>query len=102
MYYSRKKLRIEWILDPSFLMSMSAIVRVGGKNRYIIYCLVRTVDERADGSILVKASPLLIAQPTRYVDKTPTIAYQKLYEKYLEEGLIDDDLDDDGLTGTGS
>jgi len=91
MHYSRKNLRIEWILDPIFLMSMSAIVRVGGKNRYIIYCLVRTVDEQENGTVLVKASPLLIAQPTKYVDKTPPIAYQKRYERYVDDGLVDGD-----------
>lgn len=96
MYYLRKKLRIEWILDPIFLMSMSAIVRVGGKNRYIIYCLVRTVDEQEDGSVLVKASPLLIAQPAKYVDKTPAINHQKKYDRYVEDGLIDEDDFDDG------
>ncbi|MNY81462.1 hypothetical protein D3C86_2230450 [compost metagenome] len=61
-------------------MSMSAIARIGGTNRYIIYCLVRTVEKLEDGSVLVKASPLLIAQPTKYVDKTPAISYQKRYE----------------------
>jgi hypothetical protein len=95
MYYSRKGFRIEWILAPIFLMTMSAIVRIGGKNRYIIYCLVRTVEEQADGSILVKASPLLIAQPTKYVDKTPGIAYQRKYERCVEEELIDEDGFDD-------
>lgn len=95
MHYSRKRIRIEWILDPVFLMSMSAISRIGGKNRYIIYCLVRTVDVRQDGSVLVKASPLLIAQPTKYVDKTPMIGYQKKYERYVEAGLIDEDEFDD-------
>lgn len=80
-------------------MSMSAIVRIGGKNRYIIYCLVRTVDEREDGSVLVKASPLLIAQPTKYVDKTPAIGYQKKYERYVEAGLIDeDDFDEENTS----
>lgn len=96
MHYSRKNLRIEWILDPIFLMSMSAIVRVGGKNRYIIYCLVRTVDEQEDGSVFVKASPLLIAQPTKYVDKTPPIGYQKKYERYVDDGLVDEEEEDFG------
>lgn len=77
MYYSRKRVRIEWVIDPIFLMSMSAIGRIGGKNRYIIYCLIRMVDEREGGAILVKASPLLIAQPKKYVDKTPAIAWRK-------------------------
>jgi hypothetical protein len=76
MHYSRKKVRVEWILDPMFLMSMSAIARIGGKNRYIIYCLVRTVDIQRGESVLVRASPLLIAQPTTYVDKTPAVRYK--------------------------
>lgn len=92
MFYSRKKHRIEWILDPIFLMSMSAIARIGGTNRYIIYCLVRTVEKREDGWVLVKASPLLIAQPTKYVDKTPAISYQKRYERYIADGLVEEDV----------
>jgi hypothetical protein len=90
MHYSRKRVRIEWILDPNFLMSMSAICRVGGKNRYIIYCLVRTVDKTDSKTVLVKASPLLIAQPIKYVHKTPAIAYQKQHERDVETGLDDD------------
>lgn len=101
MYYRRKRLRIEWILDPIFLMSMSAITRIGGKNRYIIYCLVRTVDEQADGSVLVKASPLLVAQPSRYVDKTPAIRYMKMYEQDVEDELVDDACFDGTQVGGG-
>ncbi|GBC61221.1 HNH endonuclease [Desulfonema ishimotonii] len=85
MYYKRKKLRIEWILDPIYLISMSAIIRVDGKNRYIVYCLIRTVEKMDDGTIFVKASPLLIAQPTKYINKTPMIAYKKQYERDVEE-----------------
>ncbi|MBL4834218.1 MAG: HNH endonuclease [Pseudomonas sp.] len=88
--YSRKHLRIEWILDPIFMISLSAITRIGGKNRYIIYCLVRTVELQADKVTLVRASPLLIAQPSKWVDKTPAIAYERRYAEY-----IDDDSEDD-------
>ncbi|OFA06369.1 hypothetical protein DUGA2_09090 [Duganella sp. HH101] len=91
MHYSRKNIRIEWILDPMFLMSTSAIARIGGKNRYVIYCLIRTVDKQEGGDILVKASPLLIAQPTTYIDKTPLIAYQKRHERDIAEGFDDED-----------
>lgn len=96
MHYSRKNIRIEWILDPMFLMSTSAIVRIGGKNRYVIYCLIRTVDEQAGGAILVKASPLLIAQPTRYIDKTPLIAHQKMHERDIAGEFDDEDEGDFG------
>jgi hypothetical protein len=79
LHYSRKHLRIEWILDPIFMMSITAITRIGGKNRYIIYCLVRTVEQQAGKVTLVRASPLLIAQPTKWEHKTPRIAYERQY-----------------------
>jgi hypothetical protein len=85
MHYTKRKIRIEWILDPNFLFSMSAICRQGIKNRYIIYCLVRTVDtESAPGTVLVLASPLLIAQPTRYTDRTPAIRWERQFCEYGE------------------
>jgi len=49
--------------------------RVGGTNRYIVYCLVRSVLENKENKVwLIKASPLLIAQPKKWVHKTPSIA----------------------------
>lgn len=90
LHYSRKYLRIEWILDPIFMMSMSAITRIGGKNRYIIYCLVRTVEQQADKVTLVRASPLLIAQPTKWVHKTPGIACERQYAEYINDDSADD------------
>ena len=60
VYYPTKKVYIEWILDPKFLMSMFAIIRMGGKNLYIIYRLARTVDlNEEEGRTYVNASPLL-------------------------------------------
>lgn len=94
LHYSRKYLRIEWILDPIFMMSMSAIIRIGGKNRYIIYCLVRTVELQADKVTLVRASPLLIAQPNKWVHKTPAIAYERQYAEYIDDDFADDDAVD--------
>ncbi|MEZ9827619.1 HNH endonuclease signature motif containing protein [Vibrio cyclitrophicus] len=89
MHYTRRKFRIEWVLDPMFLMSMSAINRIGGKNRYIIYCLIRSVMKDDETSQwIIKASPLLIALPSTFVDKTPVIAYEKQYNKYVELGWI--------------
>lgn len=85
--YRRKGLVVEWALDPMFLMSMSAMGRIGGKNRYIVYCLVRSVDKDEGGNSRVAASPLLIAQPHHYIDKTPHIAYKKRFE--AEEELED-------------
>ncbi|MBE9014459.1 hypothetical protein IQ250_30160 [Pseudanabaenaceae cyanobacterium LEGE 13415] len=89
MHYRTKKVCIEWDMDPNFLMSMSAISRMGRKNRYIVYCLVRTVEKGERGKpCQVTASPLLVAQPTKYVHKTPAIAYQKQYEAWVRNGSI--------------
>ena len=101
LHYSRKHLRIEWVLDPIFMMSMSAITRIGGKNRYIIYCLVRTVELQDDKVTLVKASPLLIAQPSKWVHKTPAIAYERRYAEYVDDDFVGDDADDAQPSGAG-
>lgn len=93
MHYTRKNLRIEWLLDPIFMMSMSAITRIGGKNRYIIYCLIRTVEKQSNNVVLVKGSPLLIAQPTKWVHKTPGIHYERRYAEYIGDDL--DDIEND-------
>jgi HNH endonuclease len=94
LHYKRKNLRVEWILDPLFMMSMSAIGRIGGKNRYIIYCRIGTVRQRADQSTLVCASPFLIAQPTKWIDKTPRIAVRRRYTEEFQEDILDSKEDD--------
>lgn len=86
MHYSKKNIRIEWMLDPNFFYSVSAISRQGSKNRYIIYCLVRTVDcESVPGQVLVKASPLFIAQPSKYVNRIPGVGWVARNARYVEE-----------------
>lgn len=95
MHYTKRKIRVEWPLDPLYLFSMSAIQRQGSKNRYIIYCLVRTVD--TDGQTLVKASPLLVAQPSKYANRIPGIGWEHRYAGYDDGGPDDDSpLDDVG------
>lgn len=78
--HKAKKVRIEWDGDPNYLQSMSSISRQGKKNNYIIYCLVRTVSKAEDGFTDVTASPLLIAQPKAYVDRTPSIHWRKYWQ----------------------
>ncbi len=88
MHYTKSKIRIQWTLDPNFLISLSAIMRQGGKNRYIIYCLLRTVDADAmPGQVLVTASPLLVAQPSVYANRIPAIGWQQRFSSYQDEDL---------------
>jgi len=89
--YRRRNVRISWPTDPNFLMSMSAISRMGEKQRYIIYCLVRSVTKDEDDIIHVSASPLLVSFPNHYVHRKPAIAYDREYERYKEQGLVGDD-----------
>ncbi|MBB4509541.1 HNH endonuclease signature motif containing protein [Rhizobium leguminosarum] len=90
MHYPTRKVLITWDIDPNYLYSMSAISRMGRKNLYIIYCLVRTVEKATKASpCLVTASPLLIAQPAAHLNKTPAIAYEKQYEEFKKRGLIE-------------
>ena len=57
---------------------MSAISRQGRRHRYIIYCRVSSVlKDDPKAPIEVTASPLLIAQPSAYVERTPAIAWQR-------------------------
>ena len=46
---------------------------------------------------LVTASPLLIAQPAKYVHKTPLIAYQKQHEAMQRDEAEADDRIEEGL-----
>lgn len=78
--YRRKDLVIEWLLDPNYLMSCSAILRLGRKYRFIVYFRVMSVEPKENGGAVVQGSPLLIAQPSCYVDKTPAIRYLKWAE----------------------
>ena len=92
MHYRTTRASVEWDLDPNYLLSVSAISRMGRKNRYIVYCLVRTVERSDDGkSFSATASALLIAQPSKYVDKTPVIAYIKQSEAYDRQQALDED-----------
>lgn len=83
MHYSRKGLKIEWILDPMFVLSTSAFCRLGSKNRYIIYCSIQSVKKvQQQKYTLISASPLMVAIPTKYVDKTPYFVYKKEFENF--------------------
>jgi hypothetical protein len=102
MHYTRRKIRVEWSLDPNFLFSMSAICRQGKKNRYIIYCLVRTVDtDSKPGQVLVTASPLLIAQPSIYHNRIPVVGWADRYSEYADGEPTNVLLDERGSSSTG-
>ncbi|TWB20017.1 HNH endonuclease [Rhizobium sp. ERR 1071] len=80
MHYKRRKIRVEWQLDPMNFFSMSAIARQGSKNRYLIYSRVRTVDAESEpGQTVIKASAFLIAQPSTYANRIPAIGWEHRY-----------------------
>lgn len=82
-----RKVEINWNGDANYLMSVSAISRQGRTNRYIIYGLVRTVLRSENkGPVQVTCSPLLIAQPSVYVDRTPAIAWRRYWREEQNGG----------------
>jgi HNH endonuclease len=83
---------ITWNGDAKYLMSSSAIFRQGNVNRYIIYGLVRTVHKPDKGPIQVTCSPLLVAQPSAYVDRTPAIAWRR---HWGDDQIEDEDAESD-------
>jgi hypothetical protein len=96
MTYRRRNIRIEWTLDPNYFMSSSAIARMRGTVRYTVYCHVRSITKDESGW-LIKASPLLIAPPNVWVDRTPLISYIKRRAQYFsEDGDESQDFDFDG------
>lgn len=92
--YKKGKVEVTWHADAKYFMSSSSISRQGSINRYLIYGLVRTVAKLETGVIQVKCSPLFVAQPREYVDRTPLIAWRK--NRYLN--FEDDEVDEDILT----
>ena len=87
---------INWDGDANHLMSMSAIGRHGRRNRYIIYGRVTSVlKDLRTSPIEVTVSPLLIAQPSAYVERTPAIAWRRYWRKEEEEiSDFEESLDD--------
>jgi hypothetical protein len=83
-----RKATIRWHADPNYLMSSSSISRQGQLNHYIIYGLVRTVHRASTADpVEVTCSPLLVAQPSISIDRTPAIAY-------LRQSLAEEEDDD--------
>ena len=78
MRHKARGVVITWDGNPNYLMSMSAIGRQGRRHRYIIYGRVSSVLKPGPKSpIEVSVSPLLIAQPSAHVERTPAIAWQR-------------------------
>jgi hypothetical protein len=78
--HKARGVEITWDGDPNYLMSMSSIGRLGRRNRYIIYGRVTSVlKDDPKGPLEVTASPLLIGQPSAYVERTPAIAWRKFW-----------------------
>jgi hypothetical protein len=84
MTYRRRRICIEWALDQNYFISMSDICRMRGTVRYTVYCHVRSVVKES-GGWRIKASPLLIAPPSIWVDRTPPISYIRKKAQYSFE-----------------
>jgi len=81
----KQKFKLEWILDPIYMYSVSAISRLGHRTSYAIYGIVRSISCDKDKIWHISIRPYLIAQPTTRLHRTPDIAYTKMSENMNDE-----------------
>ncbi len=88
LHYKRGSYSVEWIVDPFYMYSMSAIHRLGQKNSYIIYGVIRNISQVSTENKKIwkfDVRPYLIAMPNVTVCRTPTIRFIKDYENYVDD-----------------
>lgn len=93
LYFKRKKLFIEWIIDPKYITSSSSISRFGTRTTYLVYGKIRDVKEiEIDGKkyLHIDIRPYVAGIPTKTVNRIP----QVYWEKYTQDDF-DCDLDEE-------
>lgn len=76
LYFKRKKLYTEWIIDPKFITSSSAILRFGIRTTYLVYGKIRDVKEiELDGKkyLHIDIRPYVAGMPTKTVNRIPQV-----------------------------
>jgi len=87
LYFKRKKLFVEWIVDAKYIVSNSAIVRFGTRTTYLIYGKIRDIKEtEINGKkyLHIDIRPYVAGIPTKTVNRIPQIYW---------ENYSDDDFD---------
>lgn len=91
LYFKRKRLFVEWIIDPKFITSSSAITRFGTRTTYLVYGKIRDVKEvelNETKYLQIDVRPYVAGIPTKTVNRVP----QVYWENYTPE---DFELDTD-------
>jgi hypothetical protein len=97
MHYKKRRVRVEWQIDPNFVMSNTSYGMLTGSVHLIVYCFVQSIgQDSVSKDWLVRAQPLLIAHPLISLNKKPGVAYDREHEKErddLEDGSGEEDLE---------
>ncbi|SDH66740.1 HNH endonuclease signature motif containing protein [Chitinophaga filiformis] len=78
LYFHRKDFFIEWLVDPKWLVSTSAIARFGEKKEYLIYGRIRGIGKKSwkgKDYIHYDIRPYLFGLPTKTKSRRPPIHY---------------------------
>lgn len=84
LYFKRKKLFVEWIIDPRFITSSSAISRFGTRTTYLVYGKIRDVREteiNGKAFLHIDIRAYVAGIPTKTVNRVP----QVYWENYTPE-----------------
>jgi hypothetical protein len=93
LYFKRRKLFVEWIIDPKFITSSSAVSRFGTRTTYLMYGVIRDVKEiELNGKVYlhIDIRPYIAGMPTKTVNRTPNV-YWDNYQPDDFELETDDD-----------
>ena len=91
LYLRRKPFFVEWKVDPTYLVSSTARMRMSDRTIYIIYGLIRNIGEiERNGTkfIHIDIRPYSFGIPNVSKNRTPIVHYvknQNEYEKYFED-----------------
>lgn len=95
IYFRRNFFYVEWKIDPKYLMSTTAILRLSDRTIYIVYGKVRSVGTKMIKDkkfIHIDIRPYVIGIPSEIKDRTPIIKYIK--ESEFNEEEYEDDYDE--------
>lgn len=95
LYFKRKRFIAEWWLDPKYIFSNTSAMRMGGRNVFLIYGVIRNITGimlRDRHYITISIMPFAAGLPAKSIDRTPVVHYLKNPFDWGEE----DDGDDNG------
>ena len=97
LFFKRKIFYVEWIIDPKYVVSTTAIDRLSRHTKYTIYGMIRDITTKhCDNKeyIYILIIPYVIGAPKIEKNRIPDIKYIKEAEEWEELILENKEYDD--------